>query len=310
MTVTIRDFRTEDAATVVALRRACVPFLIVTEEAVLFEVANANPAKKYRLLVAEEDGEMIGTAHVGLAYDSEVPGQSSVTPQVLPGRRGRGAGSLILRTAEEHLAANGATSVYSWALDEPSSLAFAARHGYRPKRPAHFQRLDLAGGALPAMPERLPAGVVLRTAAEYAADPRPLFEADAEVTADEPGDIAMALDDYEDWLNHTWNHPCLDRVLTTVVEVDGQVAGFTAAHTDGATRYLTAMTGTRRAFRGRGLAKLAKTDSLLRARAAGYREAFTANDADNGPMLAVNRWFGYEICASEVRHVRELDRPS
>lgn len=35
-------------------------------------------------------------------------------------------------------------------------------------------------------------------------------------------------------------------------------------------------------------------------------EAFTANDAGNEPMLAVNKWFGYEICATEVQHVREL----
>jgi hypothetical protein len=35
-------------------------------------------------------------------------------------------------------------------------------------------------------------------------------------------------------------------------------------------------------------------------------DAFTSNDAGNGPMLAVNKWFGYEICASEVRHVRTL----
>jgi len=47
--------------------------------------------------------------------------------------------------------------------------------------------------------------------------------------------------------------------------------------------------------------------SLHRARAAGYREAFTGNDTDNEPMLAINFWFGYQICATEVRHVRELD---
>ncbi|MEV7090030.1 GNAT family N-acetyltransferase [Streptomyces sp. NPDC093085] len=307
MTVTVRDFRTEDAPAVVALRRACLPFVVVTEKALLFEVAKANPAKKYRLLVAEEEGEVIGTAHVGIAYDSEDPGQSWVTPHVLPGRRRRGAGSLILRTAEEHLAAHGATSVYAWALDDPGSLAFAARHGYRPTRSAHFQHLDLAGGPLPELPTPLPAGVALRTGTAYEADPRPLFEADAEVTSDEPSDIATALDDYEDWLGHTWDHPCLDRELTTVVEVDGEVAAFTSAYTDGATRYVTGMTGTRRAFRGRGLAKLAKTDSLRRAGAAGYRDAFTSNDADNGPMLAVNRWFGYEIHTSEVRHVRPLN---
>ncbi len=66
------------------------------------------------------------------------------------------------------------------------------------------------------------------------------------------------------------------------------------------------MTGTVRHRRGRGLAKLAKTASLHRARAAGYTEALTGNDTDNGPMLAINKWLGYEICATEVRHVREL----
>lgn len=66
------------------------------------------------------------------------------------------------------------------------------------------------------------------------------------------------------------------------------------------------MTGTAAAFRGRGLAKLAKNDSLHRARAAGCTEAFTGNDAGNEPMIAINKWFGYEICGTEVRYVREL----
>ncbi|MYZ34263.1 MULTISPECIES: GNAT family N-acetyltransferase [unclassified Streptomyces] len=307
MTVIVRDFRTEDAGAVVRLRWACVPFQVTTEEALLFDVAHANPAKKYRLLLAEEDGELIGSAHTGIAYDSDDPGQSSVTPQVHPERRGRGAGSLLLRTAEEHLAAEGATSVYAWALDEPSSRAFAERHGYRPTRPAHFQRLDLAGGTLPEPPP-LPPGFELRTAADFADDPRPLFEADAETTSDEPSDISTDFDDYADWLNHTWNHPLLDRELTTVVMIDGRVAAFTAAQTDGRTRYASGMTGTLRAYRGQGLAKLAKTYSLHRARAAGYTGAYTANDAENGPMLAINRWLGYKICASEIRHVRALSR--
>ena len=66
------------------------------------------------------------------------------------------------------------------------------------------------------------------------------------------------------------------------------------------------MTGTARAFRGRGLAKLAKNHSLHRARAAGFTRALTGNDTDNGPMLAINKWFGYRIVATEVRYVREL----
>jgi len=148
--------------------------------------------------------------------------------------------------------------------------------------------------------------VELRTASDFAADPRPLFALDAETSADEPGDIPHEFTDYQAWLQETWHHPLFSAELTTVALVDGRPAAFSAARTDGGTRYGTVMTGTARAHRGRGLAKLAKNDSLHRARAAGLTQAFTGNDAGNEPMIAINKWFGYEICATEVRHVREL----
>lgn len=313
MTVSIRDLRPgdpPDAESVVRVRRAALPFMITTAEGVAFELSSAHPAKHHRILVAETaDGRVIGTAQVGIMYDSPEPGQSYVNAYVDPAHRGLGAGALLLRTAEQHLAARGAVDVYAWVLDEPAPRAFAERHGYRPSRSAHFLRLDLAAATLPELPRDLPAGVELRPGSAFAADPRPLFEADAETTSDEPGDVAAELDDYEDWLTHIWNSPSLDKELTTVALVDGVVASFTAAQTDGGTRYASAMTGTLRAFRGRGLAKLAKTASLHRARAAGYTEAFTGNDAGNGPMLAVNEWFGYEICATETRYTKKVETP-
>ncbi|MEU9302729.1 GNAT family N-acetyltransferase [Streptomyces sp. NPDC048269] len=314
MTVLIRDLRSsgpgraDDAESVVRVRRSALPFLITTTEGVAFELSCAHPDAHYRLLVAQtEEGRVIGTAQVGIAYDSPEPGHSYVNAYVDPAHRGLGAGRLLLAAAEEHLAAHGAVDTYAWVLDEPAHRAFAERRGYRPSRSAHFLRLDLAAATLPPLPDTLPAGVELRPGSAFAADPRPLFEADAETTADEPGDVGIELDDYEDWLSHTWNDPSLDKELTTVVLLDGAVAAFSAARTDGATRYGSAMTGTLRAFRGRGLAKLAKTASLHRARAAGYTEAFTGNDAGNGPMLAINTWFGYEICATETRYTKRLE---
>ncbi|MEL5954405.1 GNAT family N-acetyltransferase [Streptomyces sp. CLV115] len=305
MTVIVRDFLPADAEGWVRVRRAALPYVVTTPESVVFQLASAHPGKRYRLLVAEVDGELVGTAQVGLAHDSPEPGRGFCNTYTHPDRTGLGAGALLVRTAEEHLAREGATTVYTWVLDTPSNRAFADRRGYVPTRPAYFSRLGLTDGALPPRQEP-PPGVELRTAADFADDPRPLFEADAETTADEPSDIPAVLDDYEDWLNHTWRAPGLDRELTSVVVAGGEVAAFSAAETDGLTRYWSGMTGTRRAYRGRGLAKLAKNDSLHRARAAGYTDAYTANDADNGPMLAVNRWFGYEICATNVRHVRKL----
>ncbi|KDN72733.1 GNAT family N-acetyltransferase [Streptomyces olindensis] len=307
MTVIVRDLRPDvraDAEGFSTTRRLALPYMLSTPESVVHTLTHAHPDAHFTQLVAEEDGEIIGTAQVSVAHDSPEPGQGSANIYVRPDRRRRGAGSLLLRTAEERLAALGVTKLFAWVLDEPENRAFAERHGFRASRSAYFLRLDLTAGTLPPRQDP-PAGVELRTAADFADDPRPLFELDAEVVSDEPGDIAVEFTDYEAWLEENWRHPLLNRDLTAVAVVDGRPAAFSVAHTDG-TRYGTAMTGTARAFRGRGLAKLAKNESLHRARAAGYREAFTGNDTGNDPMIAINKWFGYEIAATEVRHVREL----
>ncbi|MCD7441805.1 GNAT family N-acetyltransferase [Streptomyces lincolnensis] len=308
MTMTVRDLRPEVRADVegfARVRHLALPFYLVTADSLAYDASHAHPDSHYRPLVAEEDGEVIGTAQVGLVHDSPDPGQGYLNVYVHPERTGRGAGSGLVRAAEEYLAAKGATKLYAWVLDSPGNRAFAERHGYRGSRSAHFLRLDLAGGELPALQDP-PPGVELRTGADFADDPRPFFELDSETMSDEPSDIAYEFTDYEAWLQETWNHPLFSAELTTIALVDGRPAAFSAARTDGGTRYGTVMTGTARAFRGRGLAKLAKNDSLHRARAAGLTEAFTGNDTGNGPMIAINKWFGYEICATEMRYVREL----
>ncbi|MFJ3585453.1 GNAT family N-acetyltransferase [Streptomyces sp. NPDC090127] len=304
MTVIVRDVRPEDAEAFALVRRAALPAMLATGAQVAFDWAHAHPDAHARPLVAEVDGEVVGTAQIRVAYDAPEPDVGSLNIYVHPERRGLGAGSLLVRAAEEHLARCGATTLFSWVLDAPEFRGFAERLGYAARRTAHFLRLDLTA-ELPPL-QRPPSGVELRTAATFAADPRPLFVLDAVTTADEPGDVGAELTDYEHWLATTWNHPLFDAELTTVAVVDGRPVAFSAAETDGRGRYSSGMTGTDPAFRGRGLAKLAKNDSLHRARAAGCTEAFTGNDAGNGPMLAINEWFGYEVCATEVRHVRAL----
>ncbi|MDT0396995.1 MULTISPECIES: GNAT family N-acetyltransferase [Streptomyces] len=308
MTVTVRDLRPDARADLegfARVRHAALPFILITPESLVHDLTRLHPDAHYRPLIAVADGEVIGTAQVHLTHESSEPGQGNVNLYVHPEHTRRGAGTLLVRAAEEHLAAHGATRLFAWVLDEPGNRAFAELHGYTASRSAHFLRLDLANGTLPPLRD-LPPDVELRPASAFAADPRPLFELDAETTADEPSDVDTEFTDYEAWLEETWRHPLFSPELTTVALVDGRPAAFSAARTDGGTRYGTVMTGTARAHRGRGLAKLAKNDSLHRARAAGYSEAFTGNDTGNGPMIAINKWFGYEICGTEVRHVRAL----
>ncbi|GHH49251.1 GNAT family N-acetyltransferase [Streptomyces candidus] len=309
MTVTIREYRpgSPDAESVVRLRRATAPFVVTTAEAVSCGMANAHPAGRYRLLLAEDNstGQVVGSLHAGLSYRSPVPGHAFGVPHVHPEHRGRGTGTELLRRAEEYLAGLGATTLHVWTADG-GDRAFAEKRGFAAGHTMHHLRLALADDGVPEVPA-LPPGFALRSAEGLGDDPHALYEADAEAARDEPGSVPVSLDDYDDWRRTTWDVPVLDRALTTLVYADdGRVAAFTLAHTDGRTRYSSGMTGVREQFRGLGLAKAAKADSLRRARAAGCLEAYTGNDAVNGPMLAVNRWCGYAHCATEVEYVRAL----
>jgi RimJ/RimL family protein N-acetyltransferase len=127
---------------------------------------------------------------------------------------------------------------------------------------------------------------------------------------DEPGDVAADHLSYPDWRAVTWDRPDFDADLSTVAVVDGEVAGLVIAQTDGGLHYASGGTGVLRAFRGRGLAKAAKVQSLHLARAKGYREATTGNDESNAPMLAINRWLGYEPRGTERRYIRDLTHPA
>lgn len=134
-----------------------------------------------------------------------------------------------------------------------------------------------------------------------------MFLVEADAIRDEPGEVVMDAADYDEWLAGEWHRPAFDAGLSVVAAVDGRPAAFTAVHTDGADRYWSAFTACRRDFRGRGLAKLVKLESLRLAREAGLRHAYTSNDATNAPMLAINAWLGYERCASERKFIKRLD---
>lgn len=307
MTSTVRAFRHEDAEAIAAIRRAAVPHLVCTAEALVWQVAAAPAGQRRRWLVAERaDGTLAGCVDVGLVAGSSVPGQGFLNAAVVPGLRGAGTGSALVAAGEAYLSGVGATHAYSWVSDDAGCSRFAEAHGYTRTRLARFLGLDLSRAPLPALPDPLPEGLELRPAADFAGDLRPLYEADVECSADEPGDVPTGRIPYEEWLRLNWSRPDWDAGLSTVGLIGGEVAAYSVAQTDGVDRYWSGMTGTRRAFRGRGLARLVKLDALRRARAAGYAHAFTGNDAGNAPMLAVNQRLGYAEAATEWRCVKRL----
>src|SRR3712207_5877637 len=88
--------------------------------------ASSN-ARHIRLL-AEADGQVVGCGVVGA---SDFPNAVFLMPRVPPALRRRGYGTALLRALLGHAATVHGRDVAVGYVDDPGSLAFAERFGFR-----------------------------------------------------------------------------------------------------------------------------------------------------------------------------------
>ncbi|MFC4146465.1 GNAT family N-acetyltransferase [Micromonospora mangrovi] len=295
----IRTARPDDAPAVVALRARVHPYLVRGVESTRRMIAEPPPGEEWTAFVAERDDRVVGWVS---AYRN---GQTSTADSgdvsllhVHPEQRGRGVGDALLDAALGHLRPLGIRRVRAWARTE--SLPFARRHGFTPTRELRYSALELRDTPpLPAAPD----GVRLLPLAGL--DPRRLHAAHVAAAADEPGDAPNHALSYRNWRYEVWDNLGLDRAASIAVEVDEELVSFSLVKRDG-DRMWSDMTATLPAFRGRGLARLAKLAALHRARATGVSVAYTSNDETNAPMLAINERLGYRRVATQWSCLAEL----
>ena len=289
----IRSARPEDAPAVVALRALVYPYLVRGVEGTRQMIATTPRSRL--VSVAEVDGAVAGWVS---AYATGRSGEISLL-HVHPDHRGHGLGTALLDAALAHLGTLDVDRVRAWALED--SLDFARAHGFTPSRPVRYAALDLRG--LPPLPPA-PPGVELLPM--DALDVPALHAAHVAASADEPGDVPVAPMSYDDWRSEIWDNPDMARSASVAAVVDGVPVALAELLRDGH-RVWSDMTATLPAYRGRGLARLAKLAALHRARDGGATEAYTSNDEANAPMLAVNARLGYRPVATQWSCLRELN---
>jgi hypothetical protein len=155
------------------------------------------------------------------------------------------------------------------------------------------------------LPERppTPPDVTVHSGTEVGA--RPFYDVDDEASRDEPSDVGYSGLPYEEWLTMVWD--TVDKDISLVAFVDGQPAAVTLLTVNPETgRAMSNGSSTLRQFRGRGLIKLIKWESLTKAAASGVTMAITGNDRTNAPMLAVNTWLGYTDLAGSRAMLKTL----
>ncbi|HWD79017.1 MAG TPA: GNAT family N-acetyltransferase [Kribbella sp.] len=295
----VRQAVGDDAEAVAAVRRAVYPYKAMSAAAVRHMITVQSPSERFLPLVALSGGEIVAWGSAGLNVWTSEPGQSEISIYVHPEHRRHGIGGALAERLHQHLTEVGAVRVRTFV--HPDGLEFARNLGYDGTRQMHFSGLDLTG-ELPAQPPT-PDGIELVSFEDL--DPRTVYTADTIASLDEPSDSPLDAVEYDLWLEEIWNGPALDKALSVGATAGDELVAFTVVET-ATDRMWSGMTGTIPGYRGRGLAKLVKSVALRRAAAAGITSAYTSNDDENGPMLAVNNWLGYRRVQTELGLLRSL----
>lgn len=280
----IRAAGPADAGGIAGVWAAATPYLVKTARGIEAEL---RTSKSRVVRIATDQDEVVGYGNLWLPA---TPGDRvRVSIQVPPATRRHGIGGAltdeITRLAEEA----GARRLLAVVGDDDASKAFAERRGFTIDRQMTHSRADLAGIPEPAA---VPDGLRLADYSEL--DPRLIWAATAAVAEGDPSGLSSA-PAYDEWVATDWGHPDLRRDLSIALLADDQVVSFVTTTADPDRQVIWSnLTGTIPAYRGHGLAKVVKSAALARSRDAGFVTAFTGNDANNQPMLAVNRWLGYQ----------------
>jgi mycothiol synthase len=238
------------------------------------------------MLLAEVDGELLGS---GVAGRSDVGGHGFVAPRVLPGKRRHGVGTALLARLAEHVESLGFPQAGS-NVDDPGSLEFAHRFGFREHDRQVEQVREIAGDE---PTSRIPEGIELVSLAQR---PELFARVYHELAVEALEDLAVTPKleiSFEDWEREWVTWPEGSFVALAGDEIVG-CAGLIRDY-DRPDRAEHGLTAVRRDWRGRGLAKALKRQTIAWAAANGLTELYTWTQTGNEQMQAVNERLGYVI---------------
>jgi len=286
----VEELRDDDLAEAVALRNVVSPHDLLSVEA--FAAMRATPRRVD--LVVRDRKRMVGVA--GCMPDRWSPASDAAFcgVSVLPDYRRRGIGTQLANAISAHARSLGKRGllVGVWE-DSADGVAFARRRGFEEVARLRVVALDLTEpGREPEVVA--PPGVTIERMADDDAFRRELYEVAAEVEADVPSvsGVEPSIPPFEDWCRRSFKTALLEHSF--VARAGGEIVAYAILGATADARVaFHEMTGVRRAWRGRGLAKALKLAQIASARAAGVRELSAMNEETNAPMRAINAALGY-----------------
>ncbi len=296
----IREIDIErDASDLVGLIREISPIAVINVASFIHRERSVPERSEAQAWVAEVDGRVVGQVEAFRNFFTEGSTSVIVGVAVRSAHRRQGIGAALYEIGLDYARALDAEQLHVSFHENDEGVAFARSRGFEEVRAETEAGLDPRS-----VQDLPPAGVDLRPLS--AVDPRDAYVVDMETTADMPSTEPFDGMPYEEWEAHVLSHPLLSPSGSFVAYVDGEPAALSLLTADVESgRASSWMTGTRRAYRGRGLALAVKLASIQWAADGGITRMLTFNDATNAPMLAINKRLGYEPIGRRVELVKE-----
>jgi GNAT superfamily N-acetyltransferase len=304
--LTIRDFTPtdEEYAALAAVENACYPEYPGTVEEWKHDDATRPERIKFRRLVAELDGAVVGAASHSQFEGMYHPRRFSVSAIVHPAFQGRGIGRALYARLLEALALHDPLSARANVREDfARSVRFLADRGFVEDSRSWESRLDVAtfdpAPFAGAEARAGAAGITFATMDELQRrDPdhrQKLYELDVEATKDEPHPEPItepSRESYDGWVFDSPNY----LPEGNFVALDGdRYVGMSTLRTSQAdpTELYVGFTGVLRDYRGKGIAMALKLKTIAFAKARGIATIKTWNDSSNRPMLRINEALGF-----------------
>jgi len=257
-------------------------------------------ARETTWLLASAQGRDVGTA-IGIGGWHSPEGVARGEVRVVGGARGRGVGSALLAALSGWARGLAYVELMGPVKEaDRASLAWAARRGFVEAGRNSMLVLDLTAVEAPTVEP--PEGIEIVLWAERSELAPGMYEVAREAYPDVPGEEDAALAPFEEWLSMDMQGAG-DRPEATFVALAGdEVVAYAKLSLSRArpTVAMHDMTGVRRAWRGRGIARALKAAEIAWAKEAGYERLETQNEERNEPIRRLNERFGYIVTPGSV----------
>ena len=289
----------DDVAVFAALQAETQPEMALTAEELAHEDTLTPAGRRW---LARLDGDVVGAGVSSIFYARPPDFEGAWTTVMVrePFRR-RGIGGALLETIAAHARVMGKSALFMFATDErPDAVEFLRHRGFEERERVKYVALALAGLDRP--PVAPPPGVEVVTLAERPALAEGIYAAALEAEPDVPTADPYEVEPIERWRVYALDMPDEPHEACFVALAGDEVVGWANLGLPAARPGVGyhAMTGVKRAWRGRGVASTLKRATIAWAVTNGLEALETENDVTNAPMRAINRRLGYEPLPDRV----------